>query len=388
MRTVTKELEEASQAFGALAEEHWGRAFAVALGVLRNVHEAEEAVQDALLRALVHLPSLRNPRRFGPWLARIVQNEARQRLRRRRTPAEGGNALSRVAAPEPAEPDPPWTGRQLAAALETLTYNQRVVVALRYLVGLTPAEIAGFLGLSRVSVRKRLHDGLRRLRGHRIGRPPRSAARSRMPIDRREDMMNRIPKVLSRILEGSAAEGEERTSQVVVLNLMDRLLEDRIVFLSGRIGQEQATSVTSQFLFLQRENREAPVHVYILSPGGDLFAGLAIYDTMQFLACPVHTYAIGQASGVAALVLAGGETGCRFLLPNAAVMLHQPSVGESEGLQEHFQEAAAARFRGRLVQLLSAHTKADENRIDRDLTRGVYLTAEEAREYGLADEIV
>jgi ATP-dependent Clp protease protease subunit len=287
-----------------------------------------------------------------------------------------------------------WTYAQLAAALDALTLNQRVVVSLRYLAGLAPKEISAFLGLSRVSVRKRLHDGLARLRGMRDLplEPPRPEPRP-IPVARKEDLMARIPNVLEKYFDSpkKAEDGdssEPGPRHILTVNLMDRLLMDRIVFLSGRIDMDAATSATIQLLFLQKENREQPVHVYVCSPGGDLFAGLAVYDTMQFLACPVHTYAIGQAAGVAALVVAAGEPGSRFALPNAALMLYQPPVGEGEGLEEHYLEAAAAGFRARLVDLLAKHTKVDRARIELDLARGLYLPAEEAREYGLVDQVV
>jgi ATP-dependent Clp protease, protease subunit len=379
-------IDERRAAFGALAEECWGRAFAVALSILRDRHEAEEAVQEALLTAFVKIGTLRDRDRFDPWLARIVQNEARGRLRRRRAPTipDVASLPSRVAQDEP---ERAWTDGRLATALGALTYNQRVTVTLRFLVGLAPREIADFLGLSGESVRKRLHDGLTRLRTLGAAPPQPHAGGSAMPTERKEALMTRIPNVLSAI-DTRPDDEEPRADRPLMMSILDRLLEDRIVVLSGRIDTEAATSAAAQFLFLQRANGEAPVHLYINSQGGDLFAGFAIHDTMQFLSCPVHTMAFGQATGIAALLLAAGEPGARRALPNTAVMLHQPPVGEESGLQEHFQEAAAAGFRGRLVQLFAKRTGADADKIDRDLARGVYLTTEQAQEYGILDNVV
>lgn len=381
---------ERTAAFGALAEECWGRAYAVALGVLRDRHAAEDAAQEALLSAFARLDSLRDTARFEPWLFRIVQNEARMRHRRRRRVAPSPSLDARPA-PDPGAEKRPWKDAELAAAIGALTPKQRDAVALRWLAGLAPGDVAEFLGVSPETVRKRLHDGLARLRA--LGRGPLPPPRLEpvpIPPPRKEILMSRIPNVLE-FLESSAGgknASESAPRQALVVSLMDRLLMDRIVFLSGRIDAEAATSAVLQLLFLQKENREQPVHLYVCSPGGDLFAGLAIYDTMRSLACPVHTYAVGLAGGVAALLVAGGARGSRFALPSAALTLHEPRESEGGGLAAQVREAAAASFRARLVDLFANHTGAERDRVERDVAGGLFLTAEQAKDYGLVDEVV
>lgn len=381
---------ERTTQFAALAEECWGRVFSLAFGILGDRQEAEDAAQDALLAAFASLRSLRDPARFGPWLSEIVRNEARMRWRKRRRVAPTPSLDARPA-PAPPPANRPWTDPELAAALTGLTPKQRDAVALRYLAGLSPSEIAEILDVSPGAVRKRLHDGLARLR--EFGRGPVPAPPSEsipIPPSRKEILMSRIPNVLEFLESAGAGEGasENASRQALVVSLMDRLLMDRIVFLSGRIDTDAATSAVLQMLFLQKENREQPIHVYVCSPGGELFAGLAIYDTIRFLACPVHTYAVGQAGGVAALLVAGGTRGSRFALPSAAITLHEPRESEGGGLTAQVREAAAASFRSRLVELFAKHTGAEREDVERDVSRGLFLTAEQARNYDLVDEVV
>ena len=173
------------------------------------------------------------------------------------------------------------------------------------------------------------------------------------------------------------------------MTLGDLLLENRIVFLQGEIYTGNANEVVMKLLYLQSENRRKDIHFYINSPGGDVVATLAIYDTMQILSCPVATYCVGQAASGAAVLLAGGTQGKRFALPHARVMLHQPYGGVSGQVSDiEIQASEILRNRQMLNEILSRHTGKDIQLIAKDTDRDFFLGAKEAKEYGLVDDIL
>jgi ATP-dependent Clp protease protease subunit len=173
------------------------------------------------------------------------------------------------------------------------------------------------------------------------------------------------------------------------LTLGDLLLENRIVFLQGEIYTGNANEVVMKLLYLQSENRRKDIHFYINSPGGDVAATLAIYDTMQILSCPVCTYCVGQAASGAAVLLAGGAKGKRFALPHSRIMLHQPYGGVQGQVSDiEIQANEILRYREVLNQILAKHTGQPLERIAKDTDRDFFLSAEEAQAYGLVDEVL
>jgi ATP-dependent Clp protease, protease subunit len=173
------------------------------------------------------------------------------------------------------------------------------------------------------------------------------------------------------------------------LTLGDLLLENRIVFLQGEIYTGNTNEVVMKLLYLQSENRRKDIHFYINSPGGEVIATLAIYDTMQILSCPVATYCVGQAASGAAVLLAGGTKGKRFALPHARVMLHQPYGGVSGQVSDiEIQAKEILRNREVLNDILAKHSGQSIDRISTDTDRDFFLSAEEAKQYGLVDEIL
>ena len=173
------------------------------------------------------------------------------------------------------------------------------------------------------------------------------------------------------------------------LTLGDLLLENRIVFLQGEIYTGNANEVVMKLLYLQSENRRKDIHFYINSPGGDVIATLAIYDTMQILSCPVATYCVGQAASGAAVLLAGGTKGKRFALPHARVMLHQPYGGVSGQVSDiEIQAKEILRNREVLNEILARTSGQPIERIAKDTDRDFFLDAAQAKEYGLVDEIL
>lgn len=173
------------------------------------------------------------------------------------------------------------------------------------------------------------------------------------------------------------------------MTLGDLLLENRIIFLQGEIHDGNANELVMKLLFLQSENRRKDVHFYINSPGGSVTATLAIYDTMQMLTCSVATYCVGLAASGGAVLLAGGAKGKRFALPNAKVMIHQP-YGQVGGQVSDIEIQADEILKTRdvLNRILADHTGQPIERIAKDTDRDRYLTAAEAKEYGLVDDIL
>ncbi|MHC4433507.1 MAG: ATP-dependent Clp protease proteolytic subunit [Planctomycetota bacterium] len=174
-------------------------------------------------------------------------------------------------------------------------------------------------------------------------------------------------------------------------DIYSRLLKDRIVFLGGPVDDAAANLIIAQMLFLSNEDTKKDIHFYVNSPGGSITAGLAIYDTMQFLRCDVATYCIGQAASMAAVLLAGGSTGKRFLLANNRILLHQPLItgqliGPATDLDIEAQEIL--RLRARLYDILAKHTGQSAEKVEKDCDRNLWLDATEAIEYGLADRVL
>jgi ATP-dependent Clp protease protease subunit len=173
------------------------------------------------------------------------------------------------------------------------------------------------------------------------------------------------------------------------MDIYSRLLKDRIVFLGSAISDELANAIIAQMLFLQAEEPKAPVHLYINSPGGSVTAGLAVYDTMQFISCDVATYCVGQCASMAAVLLAAGTAGKRNALPNSRILIHQPLAGmegSAEDIMIHAKEFA--KIKERLNQILLKHTGRPLEEIERDTDRDRFMSAEEARTYGLIDHVI
>lgn len=172
------------------------------------------------------------------------------------------------------------------------------------------------------------------------------------------------------------------------MTLGDLLLENRIVFLQGEIHTGNANELVMKLLYLQSENRKKPIHFYINSPGGDVVATLAVYDTMQILSCPIATYCVGQAASGAAVLLAGGTKGRRSALPNSRVMIHQPHGGVGGQVSDiEIQAAEILKFRQTLNEILANHTGKSADQIGIDIDRDFFLSAEEAKDYGLVDNV-
>ena len=172
-------------------------------------------------------------------------------------------------------------------------------------------------------------------------------------------------------------------------DIYSRLLLDRIVFISGEVTDEMANAVVAQLLFLQSQDAAKRINVYVNSPGGSVTAGLAIYDTMQFVTCPVATYCIGQAASMGAVLLAAGAKGMRHALPNARIMIHQP-WGGAEGKASDIEITAREilRLKERLNEILAFHSGKPVDEVVRDTDRDHFMSAEEAREWGIVDKVV
>jgi len=174
-------------------------------------------------------------------------------------------------------------------------------------------------------------------------------------------------------------------------DIYSRLLKDRIVFLGGPLDDATANIIIAQMLFLSNEDTKTDIHFYINSPGGSITSGLAVYDTMQFLRCDVATYCVGQAASMAAVLLAGGKTGKRFLLTNNRILLHQPLITgilEGPATDIDIEAKEILRLRARLYDILAKHTGQKPQKVETDCDRNLWLDAEEAINYGLADRIL
>ena len=172
-------------------------------------------------------------------------------------------------------------------------------------------------------------------------------------------------------------------------DIYSRLLKERLIFITGPIEDYGSSLLTAQLLFLEAENPKKEIHMYINSPGGLVTAGMAIYDTMQYVRAPVQTFCIGQAASAASLLLCAGRKGDRFALPNARVMVHQPSAsyyGQAADIARHAQEIV--KLKRRLNEIYAKHTGQTVEAIEKALDRDTYMTAEEAKNFGLLDKVM
>ena len=172
-------------------------------------------------------------------------------------------------------------------------------------------------------------------------------------------------------------------------DIYSRLLKERVIFIVGPIEDQMANLVVAQLLFLESENPDKDVHLYINSPGGSVTAGLSIYDTMKFIKPDVSTMCIGQAASMGAFLLSGGSKGKRYILPNARTMIHQPSGGaQGQATDIEIQAKEILFLRERLNSLLADHTGQPMDVIERDTERDRFMSAEQSVEYGLVDEVI
>ena len=191
-------------------------------------------------------------------------------------------------------------------------------------------------------------------------------------------MPNLVPIVLEHTSKG------ERS-----YDIYSRLLRDRIIMLDGEVTQHTASLVVAQMLFLESEDPKKPINLYINSPGGSVTAGMSIYDTMQFIQCPVHTIVMGQAASMGSLLATAGEKGHRYILPNARHMIHQPLGGASgQATDVEIQARELLRWKTVLTDIYSKHTGLDAEALKVDMERDNFMTAEQAVAYGLADKLI
>lgn len=194
------------------------------------------------------------------------------------------------------------------------------------------------------------------------------------PIDQ---YMNLVPTVVEQSSRGERA-----------FDIFSRLLRDRVIFLNGPVEDGMASVVTAQLLFLESENPKKEISMYINSPGGVVTSGMAIYDTMQYIKCPVSTVCIGQAASMGSLLLAAGEPGMRVALPNARIMVHQPSGGfrgQASDIERHAKDILA--MKKRLNQIYVKHTGQKLTTIEKTLDRDHFMTAKEAQDFGIVDHV-
>ena len=174
-----------------------------------------------------------------------------------------------------------------------------------------------------------------------------------------------------------------------VYDIFSRLLEERIIFLAGSVTDMNANVVIAQMLYLVSKDPKRDIKLYINSPGGSVTAGLAIYDTMQFLKCPVSTICIGLAASMGAVILAAGTKGKRFALPNAEIMLHQVAGGaQGQAADIEITAKQIIKIKASINQILSKHTGQPQDTVEKDTDRDFYMTAAEAKQYGLIDEVI
>ncbi len=172
-------------------------------------------------------------------------------------------------------------------------------------------------------------------------------------------------------------------------DIYSRLLKDRIVFLGVGVDDDVANLVIAQLLYLESEDPDKEIHFYINSPGGLVSAGLAIYDTMQYIKAPISTYCMGQAASMAAILLAAGEKGKRHALPHSRILIHQPMGGfQGQATDVEIQAREILRLKQELNEILTSHTNQPIDRIERDTDRDYYMSGEQAKEYGLIDAVI
>jgi len=190
--------------------------------------------------------------------------------------------------------------------------------------------------------------------------------------------MNLIPTVIEKSQYGERA-----------YDIYSRLLKDRIIFLAGPIIDPVANSIIAQMLFLASQDSKKDIQLYINTPGGSVTAGLAIYDTMQYVKCPISTVCLGLAGSMGATLLAAGEKGRRFALPNAEILLHQVAGGVTgEAIEIEITAKQIVKIKDKLNKILAHHTGQPVEKVEKDTDRDFYLSAEEAKEYGIIDEVI
>jgi len=190
--------------------------------------------------------------------------------------------------------------------------------------------------------------------------------------------LNLVPMVVEQTARGERA-----------YDIYSRLLKDRLIFIVGPVEDQMANLIVAQLLYLESENPNKDIHLYINSPGGVVSSGLAIYDTMQFINCDVSTICIGQAASMGALLLAGGTKGKRYALPHSRVMVHQPSAGyqgQVTDISIHAEEVIALKHR--LNEIMAKHTGQSVKQIEKDLERDNFMSAEDCVKYGLIDTVL
>ncbi len=196
--------------------------------------------------------------------------------------------------------------------------------------------------------------------------------------NQKEKAQHLVPMVVEQSARGERA-----------YDIFSRLLKDRIIFIGTPIDDTFANLIIAQMLFLQMEDPKKDLNIYINSPGGSVTAGLAIYDTIQFLRCDVSTYCVGQAASMSALLLAAGKKGKRFILPHARVMIHQPWGGvQGAAIDISIQAKEILRLRGKINEILASHTGQPLEKIEKDTDRDFFMTAEDAKSYGIIDEVI
>ena len=192
------------------------------------------------------------------------------------------------------------------------------------------------------------------------------------------ESLNLIPMVVEQTARGERA-----------YDIYSRLLKDRLIFIVGNVEDHMANLIVAQLLYLESENADKDIHLYINSPGGSVTAGLSVYDTMQFINCDVSTICCGQAASMGALLMAGGAKDKRFALPHSRIMVHQPSAGfqgQATDISIHAKEVLE--LKSRLNAIMAKHTGQPIEKIERDLERDHFMSATEALEYGLVDTVL
>lgn len=190
--------------------------------------------------------------------------------------------------------------------------------------------------------------------------------------------MNLVPTVLEKTKYGERA-----------YDIYSRLLKERIIFLTGVINDNVANLIIAQMLFLASQDPKKDIHLYINTPGGSVTSGLAIYDTMQYVKCPVTTICFGLAGSMGAVLLASGEKGKRFSLPNAEVMLHQVAGGaQGQAIEIEITAKQIIKIKNKINQIISFHTGQSLDNVEKDTDRDFYLTAQEAKDYGIIDQVI
>jgi ATP-dependent Clp protease protease subunit len=195
--------------------------------------------------------------------------------------------------------------------------------------------------------------------------------------DPQETMMNLVPMVVEQTARGERA-----------FDIYSRLLKERIVFVTGVVEDHMASLMVAQLLYLESENPKKEIAMYINTPGGSVSAGLAIYDTMQYIRCPVATACVGMAASMGSLLLAAGEKDMRFATPNARIMMHQPSGGfrgTTADIERHGEDIL--RIKRRMYEIYERHTGQTIDHVAKTLDRDTYMNADEARDFGLIDKV-